>query len=185
MKKIYIISCVSAIILLLFLSCGAIVDDLRVIGIWNLQNVEFYTYNNELDSTKIYTGINKDYPDQNHPLMSSFFCETGKASYSIEFDREYKFIIKKDNTSDIITETYSSWSVDNYNNSLDFEVKPGCLDANGFWLTGFRVINSWPMPNYQTLELTIKAGDLHQNYFLIDLSNDVIKVNSMKAIFIK
>ncbi|MCK4796535.1 MAG: hypothetical protein KAT05_04095 [Spirochaetes bacterium] len=178
-------------IVLIITSCGVILDPLRILGEWKLDEVEFYVYNEVLDSIKTYTGIDDNSPDTKHPIIGAFFCG-GKAAYTIEFEKaspKNRLIIIGDDddasTDDIIVDLDDGvWSIDTFENSLTIKIDGDNINSN-FWEKGFTIKNYWPMANYDSLELYIEAKDVYKNKdtFTIDLSDDTIEVHSMKGIF--
>jgi hypothetical protein len=181
MKKIFTI-----ILIIIVFSCGPFVDEVRITGTWKLEDVEFYEYNQSLDSIKVYKGIGESVPDKDHPIEGEFFCSSD-GDYKIDFSRDnnLKITCQHDNTTDVLVDyTDSSWSIDTFDNSLYFEIDDN-NSAHGFWRRGFELKNYWPLSNYDTLEILIKAEDVGKSYFKIDLTDDTIKIHSMKGIFKK
>ena len=189
MKKYsFIIMLVVIISLFIIASCGSLLDSYNLLGTWTLSNVEFYVYNSNLDSIKTYTSTSNAEPDDEHPSIREFFNDkdmTGDEEYTIEFeDTDEELIIKKGDSVIIVDGPNGSWSVDSFENSISIKIKQDGTSDN-FWKKGFSFKNYWPLANYSTLELTIKAEDIGKSKFSVDLTNDTLDVDVMKGIFTK
>jgi hypothetical protein len=173
------------IVFFLLDSCGAILEETRIVGKWKLTGAEFYAKESSVDALKIYTGVAKDNPDSSHPIIYAFFCGD-KDTYVIDFyqDKTLKIIRKSEPEYVLVDITDGRWSMDSYENSLTIKIKSNST-GYGFWQESFKFTNSWPMKNYETLELTLKASDTGRNNFKIDLKNKTIQAESMKATFTK
>jgi hypothetical protein len=177
MKKILIF-----MILILSLSCGVLLDEPKIEGIWTLSGVEFYVYNALLDANKTYVGVNRDDPTGDSPVIGEFFGYK-KDTYTIEFKSTgYNFIVtRSDHTPDTIVDIdRASWSLNTFENSLTLKVKGDNSDAN-FWNAGFKLKNYWPLVNNQTLEILIKDSDVGAIY--VEMPEGPMRVNSMKGTF--
>jgi hypothetical protein len=160
MKKILVLP----IILLLFNSCGVILDSSKIIGKWKLTTTEFYTYNYELDSYKKVLG------------SDGYFFGSSTNNY---------FIVFQSTTFDVMQDTIpfitnKKWTLDGNENSITLDVSATSPGLN-IWLNGFKTKNYWPMATATTLEITLTASDLNMQYFNIPITGIV----KMKGIFTK
>lgn len=199
-KQILLISH-STLLFLVIISCGVLLDATKLPGTWVLDDVEFYAHDPILDATKIYVGLDDQSPDPYHPIEAEFFCEkaedfaeSGKPKYKMVIDHtnnNFEIIRTTGTTSVKLLNTegtnanITSISVDSYNNTIEYTVRKNDT-AKGFWRNPLKITNYWPMANYNTLELLIKAEDTTCDYFEVDLANDVtIKAYAMKGIFLR
>ncbi|OHD13709.1 MAG: hypothetical protein A2086_12280 [Spirochaetes bacterium GWD1_27_9] len=198
MKNILII--LILIVTLLFLSCGTILDSSKIVGRWELINVEYYQYNEDFDSYKKITAIADVFPDDKKPTRGQFFDVYGK-SFIVVFDKLNQFSVtytSKTNQSGTIfcRLVDTDWSMDTSENSLTIKLKntptPDPSTDIVIWKNGLTVKNYWPMSSSDTFEIYIKAKDVGLDYFNItlttnkDLSNDDkyrFKFHSVKAFF--
>lgn len=186
------------LLFILFLSCGVLLDTNRIIGEWKLSKTEFYSSIPIIDSRYIIYGINDNSPDKNSPINAAFFdipFFTNKNKHRIYADfqdnnnlRIYYTDVSADSTItvDIVEAIKGEWIVNNFENSLTIKIKRTSRETDNFWTKGgFKIVNYWPMSNYTTLELTITAQDVGKSHFSIQLEDKKVKVDTMKAIFIK
>ena len=182
--------------LLLFLSCGVILDKTRIAGQWELDTVEFYVQNTSIDVIKTYYGTSDNTPSSDEPMNSEFF-EHGQAenprtrTYIMDFDTSNQLQITGNDGDSATTDdtfvpfTRGEWQLNQFDNSLLIHISgnEGSTLARGIWRDGFKLHLDWPMPDYDTLEIEINANDVGESYFSVDLSGKSLKVKSMKGIF--
>jgi hypothetical protein len=185
---------------LFLFSCGTIVDSSKLIGEWTLTSVNYYTYNEDLDSYKKISGINAAVPTTTEPLNRSFFCgiddfdESGVYTWAIEFKKassdneKNSFYVTAPNDEIFISESDSSWELNSYENSLSLKVDATDDVYKSLWETssGLNMKNYWPLASNTSLEITLDSKDFNREYFNIDLTQDkILKVKYMKAVFTK
>jgi hypothetical protein len=99
-------------------------------------------------------------------------------------------------TNALTARVYGSWAISQFDNSLLMKI--GANDdqkfgnslylywrTNFFWDGGITIRDSWPMVDYNTLNLTVKASDFYKSYFTVNLSGKILKVASMVGTFKK
>ena len=178
------------------MSCGVILDQTRIVGYWELDAVEFYVQNSNIDAVKTYTGQSDKSPDSTHPMNSEFFGHdeddnTTDRTYIIHFDESNQLEITADDGNSTTTDdTFiayerGEWQLNQFDNSLLIHIRnnKNSTLARGIWRDGFKLHLDWPMPDYDTLEIEIKASDVGESCFKVDLSDKTLKVKSMKGIF--
>jgi hypothetical protein len=186
----YLVISTFFLVLFIFNSCGALLEDLRVIGKWEFSQAEFYAKENSVDALRIYSGINKKEPDKNHPIKYAFFGnDAEKDDYTLEINQDKTIRLIKGDIDATVPDVKidfmdGEWSVDSYENSLTIKVNENTT-SYGFWRDGFKLKNYWPLKDYSTLEITIKATDAGENYFKIRLEDKTILAESIKATFTK
>lgn len=174
-------------LIIILSSCGVILDTTKIYGTWELDKTEFYQYNPELSTYKIYRGKDDDTLDDELPLEGEFFGLHSK-TITIEFKENQTFIITyveadTDITKTLINEAFGEWSVNQYDNSIIITSISNEIDSGNFWVEGFTLENAWPMPTEATMELTIKAEQLDDN--TVPLENGEFTFEIMKAFLIK
>jgi len=172
-------------IFLLFSGCGVVMDSTRLSGKWQLTDVNFYTTNSTLDTTNTYYGTDSATPGSKEPVFGEFFDDnTAQKTYVMEFREDNSFSVTASGVEFLNSEK-GEWYLNQYDNSLTVYVASNNT-AVGFWKSGFKIVNYWAMPDYNTLELTIKASDVGDRYFDVALlSGKNIRVVTMKGIFTK
>ena len=178
------------VIIIFFLSCGVIIDSSKLIGKWNLSEVNFYVYNETVDSYKKISGKNDLTPDDSTPIIGNFFFEK-KKDIVIEFFSNNKFTLKGINSNgteeNIIDATKpGEWIVDNFENSITFKVDKIDPNSQNLWKRGVSIKNYWPVISNTAFKIYVKASDFNIQRFTFDLSGDkTIEIYSMEAFFKK
>lgn len=186
-KKIILIILLLCVIF--FLSCGVILDQLKLVGKWELYEVNFYVYNEITDSYKKISGINDLTPDNFSPIMGSFFFEK-KNKITMELLNNNKFVVKGYNVSSAEEDIISlldpgEWTVNIFENSITFKVNPIDKNSSNLWKRGVVIKNYWPFISNTVFKIYVKANDFNQKRFIFDLSEDKIDIYSMEAFFKK
>ncbi|MBN2546318.1 MAG: hypothetical protein JXB50_11010 [Spirochaetes bacterium] len=202
-KNIFLL--IIIIIIFSFFNCGVLLDTVRVEGEWELREAEFYAYNPAINANYTYIGRNKRNPTETQPIIAAFFGisqlpEDGEHVFIVDLKRDKRMrIYDKGDDSNIDGANYEDgivrsnkgrWSVDNYENTLNLAVNSDDLSTDNllgkedFWRKGgFKIKNYWPMPNYESLEITIKSTDIGKPFY-ISLKNDKkVRVHTMKGKF--
>jgi len=193
------------IIIFSFFTCGVLLDPVRLEGKWELREAEFYAYNSAINSNYTYVGRNKRKPNDTQPIIASFFDvpqlpETGEHVFIIDLKASKRMRIYdvsddtniggKDGQDGIVREVRGKWSVDNYENTINLSVyhddvsNDNLLGKDTFWRKGgFVIKNYWPMPNYESLEITVKATDIGKPLYIYLKDNKKVRIHTMKGKF--
>ncbi|MCG8569079.1 MAG: hypothetical protein MJB14_02960, partial [Spirochaetes bacterium] len=90
-KSKYLIGFFIVLILFSLNNCGTIVDDLKLVGTWELTDAQFYQYNAVLDTYKIIQAVSAtsdNSSDENAPVLNAVFFDTDDSnSYQIDFSQ--------------------------------------------------------------------------------------------------
>lgn len=184
------------VIVTLLISCGVILDPLKIQKAWPLSSVTFYQYNELYDSYKKWPGINDLSPDAYSPIFGDLFgVRLKNISLTFEDNRTGKdrFYIKGyDASGDVAIDIISKdnpgyWEVDTFNNSIILtmpEATTDPTDSLSLWHNGKTLINDWPMSTNDDFDLYIKASDFGLDKFTADLSGDIkLDIYSIEAKF--
>ena len=169
-----------AIVLLLttLFSCGVILDSLKIKGVWHLESVTFYKYNEIYDSYKSFDGRNDLTPDMYNPIMGNFFG-VKMTDITLTLNDNNSFTIKGKKSDGQSYEVFDSaksgdWKIDEYNNSLVLECpnydSTADLTDDTFWKKGYTITNSWVMSSNSKFDLYVKASDFGMDHFTFKLS---------------
>ncbi len=206
MKKNILLSIIIITLIITFfsfiISCGVLLDTVRIEGEWELAGAEFYAYNSSIDTNYVYKGINKKTPSSTQPITAAFFGASelpnkGNYKFIINFSADKRIRIydltddeNKNTEEDIVKVTKGKWNVDNYENTINLRIyeddvtNDNLLSKNNFWRNGgFLIKNYWPMTSYTTLEITIKSEDIGKQLYIYLDDNKRVKIHTMKGIF--
>ena len=136
-------------------------------------------------------------------IVSSFkYTLTFNADNTFELDIGYTQT-KSDGTAATVpgapsptASVYGSWAINQFDNSLLMKIGPNedqklgvnnyfYWRTNFFWNDGIYIRDSWPMTDYNTLALNIKASDVYKSYFSVSLPGKTLHVSSMQGTFSK
>jgi len=190
MKQLQMNKLLLILFLLFFiLSCGVIIDQSKLVGKWELSEVNFYIYNEIADSYKKIGGKNDVTPDFTIPIMGNFFFEK-KKSITMELLSNNKFTVKGYNSLGVEEDIISAlnpgeWVIDNFENSITFKTNKIDSSSSNLWKRGVSIKNYWPVISNTAFKIYVKAIDFNLNNFIFDLSEDKIEVYSMEAFFKK
>ena len=178
----------SLLLLVVFtlVGCGVVLDDGKIVGTWELTSSEFYVYNEIVDSYITYTGSTTEELGDKVPVLGSFFW-TKASSVTITFDANGEFFVEAvDDAGDtvkIVDSTFTSWSIDTFENSLTMKVQSSAKVNYGIWSKDFNICIDWPLATPQTMEMLIKSDDFGMESF--DITGTGINATMIKGYFTK
>lgn len=190
MKNIKFFLIIFILITLIIFSCGVIIDSSKMVGKWELTEVNFYTYNEIADSYKKIIGLNDVTPDAFYPIRGNFFFEN-KKGITMELLSNNKFTVKGYNSLGIEEDIIDSlnpgeWTVDSFENSITFKTTNIDSNSKNLWKRGVSIKNYWPVISNTAFKIYVRATDFNLNRFIFDLTEDKkIEVYSMEAFFTK